>query len=126
MAQGMRLPARVKAGRFEKLSGDAYISQIIMTALAGHDSSNPFQDIGLGDWMIFELNDKLTITEIRTRLELIFVSLAADQLATLESPQKDIRLSRNSEGELHCDLTYNNMETQERVSLSFPIQSSGD
>ena len=33
MAKGIRLPARVKAGRLEKLGGDDYIEQLISTGL---------------------------------------------------------------------------------------------
>lgn len=122
MAKGIALPAKTINGRLQMLGGDDYISQLVMTMLGRSDSDNPFQDIGLGDWMIFDINDRMTEGEIRERVVAGFKSLEVDQLARLDNPQKDITFIRvDGTGELYMDLVYENMETQERVELEVAI-----
>lgn len=125
MAQGIQLPATVKNGRLRKLSGDDYIDQLVRTAMLGQDSENPFQTLGLGEFMIFGINDEMTQGEIREKVTLIFESLKADQLARLRDPDEDLVFTQKDE-ELWLDLAYINMETQERVELSVPVPPVGD
>lgn len=125
MAQGIQLPMQVKNGRVRKLAGDDYIDQLVRCALLGMDSDNPFQTVGLGEFMIFGINDVMAQGEIRERVVLIFESLKADQLAKLRDPEEDLVFTQKGE-ELWMDLAYINMETQERVELSVPVPPSGD
>jgi len=127
MAKGIAVPAKAIRGRLKLLGGDEYVTQLVMTMLGANDSDNPFQDIGLGDWMIYELNDQMTEGEIREQVIAGFRSLEVDQLAKLDDPQKDLVFTRTEEsGELQLDLTYTNMETQERIELEVPIPPAGD
>jgi hypothetical protein len=120
MAQGIGLPLKEKNGRLVKLSGDDYISQLVNTGLKGSESNNPFQDLGLGEFMIFGINDVLVEGEIRQGVERVFDSLKADQLAEVVSPSRDI--SFESEGhEKKMHVFYKNMETQERDEIEVPI-----
>jgi len=125
MAQGIQVPLQVRNGRLRKLTGDDYIDQLVRVALAGMDSDNPFQTLGLGEFMIFGINDALTEGEIKERIVLIFESFKADQLAELKNPDKDLVFTHKDE-ELWMDLAYVNMETQERVELSVPIPPAGE
>lgn len=120
MAQGLKLPLETKNGRLVLMSGDDYINQLVITALIGGYSDNPFQDIGLGDYMIFDINDALTEGEIRRRIEAVFVSLEKDQLAKLEDPDTDVQFTRK-DGDLFAEITYTNMETQERPEIEVPV-----
>lgn len=120
MAQGIQVPLMVKNGRLAKLSGDDYIDQLVRVALIGMDSDNPFQTLGLGEWMIFGINDRMTESEIKEKVVLIFDCFKAHQLARLDNPDKDI-VFRSAVEELWMDLTYINMETQERKEMSVPV-----
>lgn len=116
MAQGIKLPLRSKNGRLVLASGDTYIEQLIATAMGSGDSDNPFQDLGLGEFMLFEINDELTEGEIRARVIAAFETLERDQLARLES------LSFSSENEeKFMQLNYRNLETGRREELNVPI-----
>lgn len=117
MATGIKVPLRAINGRLEKLGGDAYIEQLIMTGLGDCQSENPFQDIGLGEFMIFGINDDRSTSDIRTRIAQVFALLEADQLAKLE------RLTFEEEDghEKKAHLTYVNIETQERHEIEVPI-----
>lgn len=124
MATGILLPAKTENGRLLKLSGDDYIEQLVMIGLLGNQSDNPFQDIGLGDF-IFEINDGVSEGEIRAQIVTMFEILERDQLAALEDPDSDLSFSR-VEGELFAELTYTNLETQERPEISVPIPPAGE
>lgn len=125
MAQGIRLPLEAKNGRLRLLSSDAYIEQIIVTALGDNESENPFQNIGLGEFMIFGINDSYTESEIRERVEQIFESLETDQLATLDSEDKALTFKRDKgTGRLKMFLSYTNLETQEQNEIEVPIPSA--
>jgi len=117
MARGIQIPLKTSNGRLVKLGGDAYIKQLIFTGLGSGESENPFQDLGLGEFMIFDMNDEVSVSEIRTRVIYVFAALEADQLAKLESLKFD-----NEPGhERRAHLTYTNIETQERNELEVPI-----
>jgi len=122
MAKGIKIPLSVKAGRLEQLGGDEYIEQLIMTALGDNESDNPFQDIGLGTFMIFGINDSYTEGEIRERVIQVFESLETDQLAKLASDDKALTFEKRiGEGKLVMFLEYINLETQEQRELEVPI-----
>jgi len=110
MAQGIKLPVTVVEGRLELLSGDAYINQLVMTALMDGDSDNPFEHTGLGETMIFGINDAMTEGELKAKVKQIFENLEGDQLARLE------KLDFEREGqEMFMYVTYTNLETGYRV-----------
>jgi hypothetical protein len=130
MATGIELPTRVdKNGRLVLLSGDDYIEQLVFTGLGDPDSDNPFQDVGLGEFMIFGINDQMSDGEIRERIVDVFAELEADQLAKLDDPLVDLVFSEDT-GDLGVDkkvtITYTNMETQERKDIEVPIPTASD
>lgn len=125
MAQGIQLPLVVKNGRLKLLDGDDYIAQLIAVALGDNESENPFQDIGLGEFMIFGINDSYTEAEIRERVREVFESLEDDQLAKLETDDKAVTFERNvAAGTLSMFVSYVNLETQEQQELEVPIPSA--
>jgi len=120
MATGIELPTKAVNGRLKLLSGDAYIGQLIKTMLGDGDSENPFQDIGLGESMIFDFNDATSEGEIRKLIEFGFQTLERDKLAKLET------LSFSSEGAKKFVLIkYANLETGERPELDVPLPEGG-
>jgi hypothetical protein len=126
MACGIQVPLITKNGRLKKLYGDAYIEQLVQLALIGMESENPFQTLGLGEWMIFGINDGMTTGQIKEKVISIFDLFEADQLAKLKSEDESIQFKRGDEGELYMSVEYVNMETQEGKSIEVPIPPVGD
>jgi hypothetical protein len=120
MAQGATIPAKVVNGRLQKLSGNEYIRTLLMLAFGEGQSDNPFQDLGLGEFMIFGINDAETEGEIRPRVERMFDSFERDQLARLDSPADDIEFFQ-AEGDKFMIVRYWDLETQERIEIEVPI-----
>ena len=116
MAKGIKLPTRVVKGRIALLGGDDYIAQLVLTALGDGESENPFQDLGLGERMIFDINDDITQAEIKQRVEIALAPLERDRLARFE------RLRFESDGaQKKMFLQYKNLETDERDEVEVPI-----
>lgn len=116
MATGIALPLRAVNGRLMLLSGDGYIEQLVKTAMGSSESSNPFQDVGLGEFMIFDINDALTEGVIRQRVVRVFASLERDQLARLVS------LAFEGIGsEKVMQVVYDNLETGYRSEVDVPL-----
>lgn len=123
MAQGIAVPVKVENGRMQLAKGRDYIRQLIFIALAGNDSENPWQDIGLGDY-VFGINDARTDGQIRHDIVTIFSILERDQLAKLENPDEDLIFSSDNGPlgvEKRITLLYTDMETQERVEIDVPL-----
>lgn len=125
MARGLEIPIKISNGRMIKKSGDDYIKQLVMTALRSGQSENPFQDLGLGGFMIFGLQDGATQAQIREKTISVFESLETDQLARLDSPSKDIQFEVD-DADLKMTIKYRNMETQERDEIEVPIPTGGE
>lgn len=120
MAQGANIPAKAVNGRLQKLSGNEYIRMLLMLAFGEGQSDNPFQDLGLGEFMIHGINDAETEGEIRPRVEAMFESFERDQLARLDNPADDIEFFQ-AEGEKFMFVRYWDLETQERTEIEVPI-----
>jgi hypothetical protein len=120
MAQGATIPAKIRNGRLVKISGNEYIRQLLMLAFGEGESDNPFQDLGLGEFMIFAINDAESEGDIRPRVERMFESFERDQLARLDNPADDIEFFQ-SEADKYMVVRYRDLETQERVEVEVPI-----
>jgi hypothetical protein len=125
MAKGIRLPARAKAGRLELLGGDEYIEQLIRTGLGEPDSENPWNVNGLGEFMIYDINDSQVESEVRPKVEAIFKSLKRDQLAELAKGSGALRFVQDTEGERKLRIEYKNLENGARRILEVPAPSGG-
>lgn len=74
MSTGLAIPVRVSSsGGFAKSSGEDHDKDIIWAALGSDENENAFQqDLGLGDAMIFEINDQEFRAKMSERLRVIF------------------------------------------------------
>lgn len=127
MAQGLKLPLETRNGRLVQLSGDDYIEQLVSVMLGDGESDNPFQDLGLGEFMVFGINDAVTDGEIKERVVRGFAILERDQLARLDNPDTDLVFRKgDSPGERILEITYTNMETQERPEIEVPIPPAAE
>lgn len=120
MAQGAIIPSVVRNGRLVKISGNEYIRMLLMLAFGEGESDNPFQDLGLGEFMIHGINDAESEGEIRPRVERMFLSFERDQLARLDNPADDIEFFQ-AEGDKFMIVRYWDLETQERTEVEVPI-----
>ena len=125
MAQGIKLPARAKAGRLELLGGDDYIEQLIRVGLGSPDSDNPWNTSGLGEFMIHGINDSQLDSEIRPKVEAVFRSLQRDQLAELSKKPGALKFTHNAEGERSLEIAYRNLENGSRRILEVPAPEGG-
>lgn len=126
MAKGIELPIQIVNGRIKLLSGDDYIEQLILVALGECDSDNPFQDLGLGEFMIFAINAEAIEGEIRQKVRAIFSSFERDRLAKLPSASaRSIRFEQKGEEKVMY-LDYVNLETGERRELEVPLPPAGE
>ncbi|KKN81440.1 hypothetical protein LCGC14_0320530 [marine sediment metagenome] len=123
--KGIELPVRVVNGRFKLLSSDEYVDQLIRVALGNTDSENPFNPDGLGEFMIFALNDEQIEGEIEERVRTVFRILERDQIARLgrESP---IRFEEDvvKPGEKIMFIDYVNLETGGRREVDLPLSGA--
>ena len=116
MASGIKLPTTVRNGRLEIVSGNSYIRQLVETSLGGSESENPFQDLGLGEFMLFDINDEFLEGKIQQRVASAFATLERDQLARLRS----VRFSRLN-STLRMFIEYDDLETGIRTELDLDV-----
>ena len=124
MPTGISLPLEAEAGRLKLLSGDDYMRQLVAMALGDNDSDNPFQSLGMGEWMIFAINDQAIEGEIRQRVRAVFIEFEKDQLMKL-STDADAITFEEREGERIMRLKYLNLETGLRVDQDVPLPPAG-
>lgn len=126
MAQGIAVPAQVTdGGRLKLVKDDEYVQQLVFTALGDGDSENPFQpDLGLGDGMVFQLNDRREQARVKYRIERAFKSLESRLLAKLPA-SRAISFVETVEGELEVVVRYLNMETEDEGEMFLRRDSTG-
>lgn len=116
---GLAIPVGVtKQGRTRTVTGEANDRKIIFTALGGNHNQNAYQqDPGLGDDMIFEINDEVIRARIRQRLIDVFDDFDRQNRYRLvsESVSWDIN---EDEGELVLSFDYFNVESDEVQSFA--------
>lgn len=111
---GLRIPLGVtKQGRGAVVTGDVQDQKIIDTSLGSNDNQNAFQqDQGLGDDMIFDVNDAAVRGVIAIRLRDVFVDFEVQNRYRLLSDT--IVWTKDSEKqELNLEFKYHNMETDD-------------
>lgn len=124
MAQGIKVPLEVKDGRLVLSSGEEYIKQLVFIALGDGYSANAFQDIGVGEFMIFSIARDKVDGEIRKRVSLAFDELEESQLAAIDS-EDDITITRDGV-EQYVEITYTDLETGARPTIEVPIPPAGE
>lgn len=88
-----------KKGGFKLSVGSNHIMGLLQAAMGSGDSSNPFQDLGLGEDMIFDLLDMSTFAPVQDRIRDIFEDFEANELASLQKRPDNLKIVETSEGE---------------------------
>jgi hypothetical protein len=105
------------------LGGDAYVEQLISTGLGDGESINPWNNPGLGEFMLFAVNAEGIEGEIRQRVKSIFASLERDQLARLGGGKAIKFVSKGGDKTMFVE--YENMENGERREIEVPLPPAG-
>jgi hypothetical protein len=114
MATGLKVPIGVNSiGGAALVNGDDNDIKIIKLALTNDDNENAFQqNIGLGEEMIFDLNDPTTRPKIISKLRRIFDKFEANNRFKLL--YNTIKWEESSDdGELSLTFKYLNIESDE-------------
>ena len=115
--QGLSLPIKVShAGGAQKTTGSAQTRKLLLIALSDCVSRNPFQDLGLNQSVVFNINDQLLWGIIEKDIKDVFASFnnRVKYLKTIFTPDFQ-------RGELKADITYEDLEEGiiESVETSF-------
>jgi hypothetical protein len=114
MARGLYMPVGVNpSGGAALIDGDDNDAKIIKMALSSDNNENAFQqDIGLGESMVFDLNDQALRAKIRRRLLKIFENFERQKRYKLK--KDTIKWEENTvDQELALTFKYVNLESDE-------------
>lgn len=123
-ASGISSPFRSDSdGGLALAEGEAYVEQLVLTALQVNESDNPFQDLGVTNYAVFKPSAdpawRLVMRRrIRTQMEL----LERDNLA------KFVRIDfggSDGNGNFTVEVTYLNLETQQENTFTAAITPNG-
>lgn len=115
---GISLPVRFVNGRVVRESGTSQLQKIIMLACADEDSDNPFQDLGLGDAVVFQINDEVSAARYTTRIVDVFRRLESQGRARLADGYPKMTSDPVTQ-ELTAEVKYIDLKTDSPEDFSF-------
>ena len=119
MAEGFSVPVRVNQGGGVKTEvGTDQLDKIIRLAFSAGDDDNPFQDLGISESIIFQVNDPSTHGVLRSRVRAILQKFA-DRIQL--EPSKGIQIRENAAGEVNLSFDYIDLETNELRDLTLTL-----
>lgn len=122
MAKGLNLPVGTLQGRAVLIEGEEQLKKVIQLAVSDCESDNPFQEEGIGNDSVFDINDALTEQRLRRRVIDAFRALAAQGRARLDPSYP--MFSRDSfNQELWIDIRYINLETTNTEDVQLKVGS---
>lgn len=125
MPTGLALPIGIGAyGRAKLASGSELMKQLLLSALRECTSENPFQDLGISQKIIFDINDSHAIGEVRIRIKQIFANFEAQRLARLPGGGNSLGFSQSEEGALDVEIGYLDMETDKPDTIGMTYTPS--
>lgn len=107
-----------KKGGLAMATGPEHIRGLLEIALGSGDSANPFQDLGLGERMIFEPLDYSTFAPVQDRIREIFAGFESEDLATLSKRSDNLRIYETAEGQAAIQVFMVDLETDDEYALS--------
>jgi len=120
-ASGIGSPFRADSdGGLALSEGDAYVRAQVFAAVNVNTSDNPFQDLGVGESMIFEnAEDPAWRRTVRERIVTQFKALETNNLARLV--RVDFATRGNESGDFEMTVVYVNLETNAEQSAAFGV-----
>lgn len=124
MPTGLRMPVGVDGtGGAALSSGDDQNNKIIKTALSDCDSENAFQDIGLGIWMIYEIDSPEVQARALNFIRRMFRQFRAEQRYKLL--ERTIQFTKTVEGELDLEFKYLDIESDQETTFKASLTAGG-
>jgi hypothetical protein len=114
-----------KRGGARLAKNDIHIGTLLQVALGSGDSENPFQELGLGEKMIFDLLDLSTFAPIQDRVKEIFEDFEDNELAALDDTGTNLQIIETRQAEAGMQIDYVNLETGRKSSLVVAGSSNG-
>lgn len=114
-----------KKGGLRLVKNNDHIGSLLQVALNSGDSENPFQILGLGEWMIFDLLNLSTFAPVQDRIREIFDDFEDNELAALDNSDKNLQIIETGEAEAGIQINYINLETGIKSNLVVKTGPSG-
>jgi len=104
-------------------SADEQNHKIIKIALSDCESENAFQDIGLGNWMIYEIDSPVVQARALNFIRRLFRQFRAEQRYKLL--ERTIAFSKTTEGELDLEFKYLDIESDQEETFKASLTAGG-
>lgn len=114
-----------KRGGFRIATSDEHIFGLFLVALGSGDSANPFQELGLGERMIFNPLDMSTFAPVQDRIRDIFDDFSNQELASLQERPDNLKIVETDEAEAAILVYAVNLESGSSFSMSVTGTSNG-
>jgi hypothetical protein len=114
-----------KSGGFYQPTGNEHLFGLLQTALGSGDSANPFQDPGLGEWMIFDPLNMETFAPVQDKIREIFDDFTRQELASLQERPDNLKVIETDEAEAAILVYATNLETGSPFEASVTGTSNG-
>jgi len=123
MANGIKTPVKAsQSGGTEFLRNSRQKQKILRQALAAGDDKNPFQDIGIKERAVFQLDDAYAAAEIKIEVQRILNKF----VGVIEiNPNKPITVVRDPEKGFGVEFEWIDLETNEVSEFSEFLQNPG-
>ncbi len=105
--------------------GKEHISGILSAALGNCDSNNPFQDLGLGEDMIFDLADPSRLNSIADSVTEIVERLQGYELMSLQIRPDNLTIRRTDQGEYGMPVHIVDLETDDEYTMELTGSPQG-
>jgi hypothetical protein len=107
-------------GRVAQTFGNDQLEKLIATNLQDLSSGNPFQELGIGEDMVFAVAAEHLRIDLRRRIRALFKRLQlADRARLAKEPDFNVNATV---GELTINIDYINIEEDKPGSMSFPFR----
>lgn len=114
-----------KRGGFRMATGSNHVSGLLQTALGSGDSSNPFQNLGLGERMVFDPLDMSTFAPVQDRIRDIFDDFRDNELASLQERPDNLEIVETGEAEAAILIFAVDLETGTEFAAQVTGTSNG-
>lgn len=88
-----------KRGGFRVATGGQHVAGLLQVALGSGDSANPFQNLGLGERMIFDPLNMATFAPVQDSIRDIFDDFRNNELAALQERPDNLEIIETAEAE---------------------------
>lgn len=114
-----------KRGGFRLVKDKPHVFGLFQVALMSGDSANPFQELGLGEWMIFEPLTMATFAPVKDRITDIFEDFERQELGALQERPDNLTIIETRQGEAAILVYAVDLESDSKFAMTVSGSSSG-